>query len=100
MSDNPAMTDAIRTNSTAIDTQGNTPVGEVSTPSMNNPSACRSHNRSRFNHSQSSTPRDFAGATPKIGGILALRSENMTNKVTYDKFCEKLKVYIMNNFKG
>ena len=100
MSDSPAMTDAIRTNSTAIDTQGNTPVGEVSTPSMNNPSACRSHNRSRFNHSQSSTPRDFAGATPKIGGILALRSENMTNKVTYDKFCEKLKVYIMNDFKG
>ena len=26
----------------------------------------------------SSTPRDFEGATPKIGGILALRSENMT----------------------
>ena len=24
----------------------------------------------------------------------------MTNKVTYDKFCEKLKVYIMNDVKG
>ena len=24
----------------------------------------------------------------------------MTNKVTYDKFCEKLKVYILNDFKG
>ena len=37
---------------------------------------------------------------PKIGGILALRSENMTNKVNYDIFCEKLGVYIMNEFKG
>ena len=32
----------------------------------------------------SSTPRDFEGATPKIGGILALRSENMAKKVNYD----------------
>ena len=31
---------------------------------------------------------DFEGATPKIGEILALRSENMTNKVNYDQFCE------------
>ena len=94
------MTDAIHTNSTANNTQENTPVGAASTRSMNNPIVGRSHDRPRFNHSQSSTPRDFAGATPKIGGILALRSENMTSKVTYDKFCEKLKVYIMNDFKG
>ena len=47
-----------------------------------------------------STPKDFEGATPKIGGILALRSENMTNKVNYDIFCEKLGIYIMNDFKG
>ena len=37
-----------------------------------------------------STPRDFEGATPKIGRILALRSENMTKEVNYDQFCEKL----------
>ena len=47
-----------------------------------------------------STPRDFEGVTPKIGGVLALRSENMLQKVSYDIFCEKLGVYIMNEFKG
>ena len=48
----------------------------------------------------SSTPKDFEGATPKIGGILALRSENMTKKVNYDQFCEKLYIFIMNVFKN
>ena len=48
----------------------------------------------------SSTPRDFEGATPQIGGILALRSENMMKKVNFDKFCEKLHTYIVNNFKN
>ena len=48
----------------------------------------------------SSTPRDFEGATPKLGGILALRSENMSKKVNYDQFCEKLYIYIMNVFKN
>ena len=47
-----------------------------------------------------STPRDFEGATPKIGGILALRSENMLKKLNYDQFCEKLHTYIVNNFKN
>ena len=32
----------------------------------------------------SSTPRDFEGATPQIGGILAIHSENMIKKVDYD----------------
>ena len=48
----------------------------------------------------SSTPEDYEGATPKIGGILALRSENLTNKFSYDIFCEQLRIYIMNEFKG
>ena len=52
------------------------------------------------NTAQTTTPRDFGGATPKIGGILALRSENMTHKVNYDIFCEKLGIFIMNEFKG
>ena len=52
------------------------------------------------NIAQATTPKDFQGATPKIGGILALRSENMTNKVNYNSFCEKLKIFIMNEFKG
>ena len=47
-----------------------------------------------------STPRYLEGATPKIGGISALRSENMIKKVDYNKFCEKLHTYIMNEFKN
>ena len=47
-----------------------------------------------------STPRNFEGVTPQIGGILALRSENMIKKVSYDQFCEKLHTYIVNNFKN
>ena len=43
--------------------------------------------------------RDFEGATPKIGGVLGLRSENVTNKVNYDSFCEKLGIYVMNELK-
>ena len=42
----------------------------------------------------------FKELRQKIGGILALWSENMTNKVNYDSFCEKLKIFIMNEFKG
>ena len=52
----------------------------------------------RINTVSSTTPRDFEGATPKIGGILALRSESMTKKVKYDIFFEKLEVYTMNGF--
>mmetsp|Transcript_11443 Transcript_11443/g.16185 ORF Transcript_11443/g.16185 Transcript_11443/m.16185 type:complete len:133 (-) Transcript_11443:2152-2550(-) len=47
-----------------------------------------------------STPRDFKGATPNIGGILALRNKNMTKEGNYDQFCEKLNIYIMNNVKN
>ena len=57
----------------------------------------RVHNRSR---PVSYTPRDSESATPQIGGILALRSENMIKKVNYDQFCEKLYTYIMNTFKN
>ena len=54
----------------------------------------------RPNTNFTSTSRDFEGVTPKIGGVLALRSENMLKKVNYDIFCEKLGVYMMNEFKG
>ena len=33
--------------------------------------------------------RDFKGDTPDIGGIIALRSENVNMKISYDQFCEK-----------
>ena len=54
----------------------------------------------RTNGVVSSTHRDFAGDTPGIGGVLALRSENVVLKKSYDKFCEKLKTYIMREFKN
>ena len=31
---------------------------------------------------------------------MALRSKNVTNKVNYDAFCERLGTYIMNQFKS
>ena len=31
---------------------------------------------------------------------MALRSENMTKKVNYDQFCEKLSIFVMNVFKN
>ena len=49
---------------------------------------------------QSSTKRDYEGATPKLGAILALRSENVTKKVNYDRFLEKLQIYIINELKN
>ena len=47
-----------------------------------------------------SSAKDFEGATPKIGGVLGLRSENVTRKITYDAFLEKLGIYIMTELKG
>ena len=56
--------------------------GETDTPSgsRRNPTRAPRRPNTAFNN----TPRDFDGVTPKIGGILALRSENMTKKVNYD----------------
>ena len=71
---------------------------ETDVRSGNRRNATRSHRRP--NAALANTPKDFEGVTPKIGGILALRSENMTMKVNFDVFCEKLGVYVMNEFKG
>ena len=47
---------------------------------------------------QSSTNRDFEGATPKLGAVLALRNENVNKKMNYDRFLEKLAIYMVNEF--
>ena len=47
-----------------------------------------------------SSTKDFEGTTPKIGGVLGLRSEIVTRKITYDAFLEKLGIYIMTELKG
>ena len=49
---------------------------------------------------QSSTNKYFEGATPKLGAILALCSENIIKKVNYDCFLEKLAIYVVNEFKN
>ena len=49
---------------------------------------------------QTSTNRDFEGATPKLGAVLALRSENINKKVNYDRFLEKLAIYVVNEFRN
>ena len=59
--------------------------------------------RPRDNHTNSvvsSTHRDFAGDTPGIGGVLALRNENVSLKKNYDKFCDKLRTYVMKELKN
>ena len=55
---------------------------------------------SRFGNVAGSTPRDFEGDTPKLGGILGLCSENVTKKINYDLFYETLGTYIMTKFKN
>ena len=49
---------------------------------------------------QTSTNRYFEGATPKLGAVLALRSENTNKKVNYDRFLEKLAIYVVNELKN
>ena len=48
---------------------------------------------------QSSANKDFQGATPKLAAILVLRNETVTRKVNYDRFLEKLGIYIVNELK-
>ena len=47
-----------------------------------------------------STNRCFEGVTPKLGAVLALCSENMNKKVSYDRFLEKLAIYVVNELKN
>ena len=59
----------------------------------------RNRTQNRYAALQSTSSRDFEGATPKIGGVLGLRSENVTKKINYDSFCEKLGIYVMNELR-
>ena len=71
--------------------------------STNSSSETRSRNtrrEPRGNAVITSTHRDFKGATPELGGVLALRSENVIAKTNYDKFCEILRTYIMKEMRG
>ena len=79
----------------------------VQAPERDNPDQARvvqpvrNNNATRFprNDSRNNTStRDFEGTTPKIGGVLGLRSENVTKKIAFDVFCEKVGIYIMKEF--
>ena len=56
----------------------NTQAGSSSTPPYGLPRTNRTSNR--MPAVQSSTNRDFEGATPKLGAVLALRSETYTKR--------------------
>jgi len=47
-----------------------------------------------------SAQRHFEGATPAIGGVLALQSENVNKKLSYDRFKERLETYVMKKISG
>ena len=74
--------------------------GAVPPVSANGGSRRPTRSNNRYGNALGSTQKDFVGDTPKLGGILGLRSENITKKITYDLFCEKLGTYIMTEFKN
>ena len=72
------------------------------TTTANNASATNRHQvqkRGNINRNNNRTLVDieemnYEGDTPEVGGILALCTENLTNKLTFDTFQEKLATYI------
>jgi len=43
--------------------------------------------------------REFTGETPELGAILGLLTERLDNGVQFDKFQNKIKNYVLKNFK-
>lgn len=83
MSENSATTDVGPGNNSPQDMSGdigNTSGTARNTNSTGNRGAGRFPNRPRASFVQSSTQREFAGATPKIDCVLALQSEIMTKQ--------------------
>ena len=80
----------------------NAPTGLGVTPSNANRNVTQRSSRpsNRTGPVQSSTTSDFEGATTKLNAILALRSENVNKKVNYDRFLEKLAIYVINELKN
>ena len=42
-----------------------------------------------------SNEKNFEGAQPSVGGILALKTERLEKKITFEIFKEKMKTYIL-----
>ena len=62
----------------------------------------RNRNKDKYNsdvHS-GSNGKDFEGAQASIGGILGLKMERLQHKVTFEIFTEKLKTFVLSDFKN
>ena len=77
MSENPPEPTPQVTNTSNADTN-DTVRGEQASADSGSRRPTRPNNQ--FGNVTGSTPRDFEGDTPKLGGILGLRSENVTKK--------------------
>ena len=79
MSENLVTPGASPAESSSSGTLANTQ-GEAVTSQGSSTSLSRDTNRNTNhpNYTHTTTPRDYEGATPKIGGVLALQSKNMT----------------------
>ena len=66
------------------------PIADTDTSTVSRRISTRDHMLP--NTASNNAPKDFEGAAPKIGGALALRNKNVTKKVNYDAFSEKLGV--------
>ena len=78
----------------------NTNNEETGGSSARNPRNRRPRNINNNAANTTTAQRSFEGATPAIGGVLALRSENVDKKMSYDRLKEILETYIIKNLSG
>ena len=62
----------------------------------------KNRNKDKYNSAVhfGSNDKEFEGAQPSIGGILGLKTERLQHKVTFEIFTEKLKTFILSDFKN
>ena len=96
----PEATPAAETEQTVSGDLNSTPMSGVDTNVPPTGPYRRTTRLNRPSGTNTVTPKDFVGTTPQIGGVLGLRSENVSKKLNYDNFCEKLGIYVMNKLKS
>ena len=72
-----------------------TPSSETSNPSNRN----RRRFPRRSDNQIMSESRSFVGETPELGAVVGLLSERLDKGVTMEQFQEKLKLYVLKNYK-
>ena len=78
-------------------------VAEETTMGNRAPTGSRHRNQNRGNNRNNNVhmeteDRNYEGDTPGVGGILALKTEKITKKLTFDAFREKLTTYVNKEF--